>query len=131
MTHRSVGWTLILALGTAACQGVNLCIQEELPSLRLTVRPSGGGDPLTGVTGTAISDVNRTFACPVEDGAARCWVNGYGESVDLHLEREGYLPWDSANVRLMWSDVEGCNYPILKQVETEMVPDGGAGRDQS
>jgi hypothetical protein len=123
MTRLSVGWTLLAALTTSACQQNYLCTLDDPPSLLIKARSSIDGTYLTGLGGTVTSKgYVLPIGCVTGDTGDECNMHARGATADIHLEREGYADWDTVNVKLSWSGTEGCVKPILKRVEAVMEP---------
>lgn len=126
MTRSRVSWTLVALTGSLACTQDYLCTTEAHPSLLITARSARFGELLTGLSGAVTSKGHvLPIGCVVLSGGDHCEVFAGGESADIHLERTGFMPWDTTNVRLQWSDAGGCRYPILQRVEARMEPEAG------
>lgn len=59
-----------------------------------------------------------TLGCVVIDGGDVCRAFAYGETAQIHLERDGFTAFDTTGVRSNMYD--GCPRPP-KELEVEMV----------
>ena len=114
---------LCLSVGLSACSNDNLCTAEDHPSLILSARSAADNGALSGLSGTVVSGGEvLPVGCGVEQGGDVCRVFARGSTADIHLELDGYLPWDTTGVQLHWRGDAGCRTPVLKSIEARMIP---------
>lgn len=105
----------------AACAEDGLCIQDDPFELVITARSSMTDEPLSGLSGyTRSSGFQNALHC-VDGDRQVCYGQIAGSRGAVHLEREGYLPWDTTNVRIARTGGQ-CPRPIEKHLEAGMVP---------
>jgi len=108
-------------LAVAGCGQNYLCTTEVHPSLRITARSALDGTLLSGLYGTVRDNGELIpIGCSTERQSDACDVVARGPKVDVHLERDGYRPWDSMNVQLIRQGP--CETPVLVRLEAAMTP---------
>ncbi len=123
MTRSRVGWTLLAALSTVGCHEAVDCIQDDPPELIITARSTADGVLLDGLSGFVQDNrYARDLICFADGDHDKCYGNATSQPVKVHVERNGFLPWDTASVHLEWTGGD-CPRPVAKYIEVAMTPE--------
>ena len=119
------GCVLALLVAVASCRGADDCTLGDPFELRITATSIVSGESLNELSGfTRTGQSQHSLHCSPADEQRTCFGQVSGLQSDVHLERAGYLPWDTTNVRAIRGGT-GCGYTTEKHLEVEMVPVGG------
>jgi hypothetical protein len=121
---RGVILMILLLPFAAACNpdyGV-ACLQPDPPALLFYVRSARTGVRLDSLTGTVTSkgEVNA-LRCLTVGGLEECNGWAHGSTAIAHIERAGYLPWDSGSIAIARTS-GACSSVILKKVTVDLSP---------
>ena len=114
-----LGFPLLLA---SACGSGVSCLQPDPPALLLYVSSAQTGQRLDNLSGTVTSrGETDSLACFPVNGLEECDGWAYGSSATVHVERAGFMPWDSGPVRIDYTSTD-CPAVILKKLNIQLTP---------